>query len=668
MLKQLGKLERTRNYIIIGFAVLMAVSLVFFYASPRGATGLDPMKNMAVVAKVNGKEITVADVAAIRENYRQMFGGRISLAQLGGNKRFLESLISKHVVAQEAERLGLGASDAELADRIRKQFVDASGQFVGFDRYKESVTTRFGDVAKFEADLRDEIAQDKLRAFVTASVNVSDAEVRDEYNRRNSSFAIEYVVVSADKLAKKIQPSDADLQAYYDAHKTDLRYLEPQKKIRYLFFDTEKVGSKLSITDQELKAEFDNLKPPFNQAGVKVQQILLKVARKDLDAEVEQKAKDLIAKLRGSDGKAAEDKFAESARGVSEDPASAKNNGFLPQLVKKNPNKVDGLYDRTLDMNEGDISDIPIKYAGNWYILRRGAAVPKTFEEAKAELLVSLRNRKGYGATFQLANEAQAKLKEAKDVQKVAQEFASRANMSVAEMVRETGYIKPNDDVPNIGANQQFEQAISPLNNANDVGDAVGIKGGFAIPLLVDKKEPRIPDFDEVKSKVSDLVKEQKAKEQLEQKAKDLLASVTSPDGLKAAGEKEGFDAGSEATWKLGSALGEAQSDKSLDDIIFGLNAGQLIKSPYKADDKWVIVGVSKREEASAAEFPSKKDDVKRSMISERQSQVFEDYIAGVQERMKREGKIKIYQDVLDTALPESEDEPSMPGLNFPTG
>ena len=113
-----------------------------------------------------------------------MFGGRISLAQLGGNKRFLEGLISKHVIAQEAERLGLGASDAELAEKIRKQFSDASGQFIGLERYKESVTSRFGDLEKFENDIRDEIAQEKLKAFVSASVNVSDDEVQQEYKRK----------------------------------------------------------------------------------------------------------------------------------------------------------------------------------------------------------------------------------------------------------------------------------------------------------------------------------------------------------------------------------------------------------------------------------------------------------------------------------------------------
>src|SRR5690348_8011886 len=140
MLKQLGRLERTRNIVILGFAILMAVSLVIFYAPGRNASTLDPSRNTEVVAKVGSDNITVADIARVRENYAQMLGGRVSLAQLGGNKRFLDNLISKLVIAQEADRLGLGGSDAEVAERIRKQFVDASGVFVGNERYKESVT------------------------------------------------------------------------------------------------------------------------------------------------------------------------------------------------------------------------------------------------------------------------------------------------------------------------------------------------------------------------------------------------------------------------------------------------------------------------------------------------------------------------------------------------
>src|SRR5882724_13431735 len=647
MLKQLGRLERTRNIIILGFAVLMAVSLIVFYAPGRTARNIEPSKNTEVIAKVGSDQITVADLAQVRESYQQMFGGRISLEQLGGNKRFLEGLISKHVIAQEATRLGLGASDAEVADKIRKQFADASGQFVGLERYKESITARYGDVEKFERDLRDEIAQEKLKAFVSASVKVSDDEVQNDYRRKNTSFDVSYVVVSADKLGEKIQPTDEELRSFYESHKTDYRYDEPQRKVRYIYIDQEKVGSKLTIADKDLHDEYDKLSPEHKQAGVKVQQILLKVARKDLDAQVEQKAKDLITKLRGNTGQATEAAFAEAARGSSEDPATAKEGGFLPRLVKKNPNKPDALYERAVDMQPGDVTDVPIKYAGNWYILRRGDAVPKTFEEAKPELLVSLRNSKSFSVASKLAERAQARLKETQDPQKVAQELAGEANMKPAEMVKETPYIKPGDDVPDIGSNQQFEQAIAPLNNPKDVGQQTGVKGGFAIPMLVDKKEPRIPEFEEVKAKVVKALKDQRAKEQLEAKAKEIASGAGSADQLKAAAEKAGFETATEEGFKLGKTLGSAGTSPVIDEAIYALKSGEVTKAPLKSGDNWVIIAATKRTEADLAEFSKQRDQLTESMLSQQQDQVFADYIAGVQERMKRDGKIKIYDDVL---------------------
>jgi peptidyl-prolyl cis-trans isomerase D len=668
MLKQLGRLERTRNIVIVGFVILMAVSLIMFFGPGRSARTIDPTRNAEVIAKVGSESITVADLARIRENYMQMFGGKINLAQLGGNRRFLDGLISKLVIKQEAERLGLGASDAEVLEMRNKQFTDASGKPVPHDRYLEIVKARYGDIDTYDSELRAEIAQEKLRAFVTASINVSDAEIEQEYKRRNSNFDVAYVALAADKLAEKIQPGDEEMRSYFESHKTDYRYLEPQKKVRYLFIDTEKVGSKLQISDADLKTEYDNLQPQFKEAGVKVQQIVLKVARKDLDPQVEQKTKELIAKLRGPDGKVSEQAFAEAARGNSEDPATARNNGFLPAPFKKNPNKPNGLLDRTVDMTPGDVSDIPIRYGGNFYILRRGDSVPKTFEQAKPELLVSLRNRRGYGAAFQLAQKAKTRLQETKDPQKVAQEIATEANMAPAAMVRETGFIKPGDDVPDIGTNQQFEQSLASLNNANDIGEPTGIKGGFAIPILLDKKEPRIPDFDEVKTKIADAIKQQRAKEQLEQKAKDLLASATSPDALKAAGEKDGYDSGLEEGFKLGSSLGKAGISTALDDLIYSLKPGEVSKTPIKVEDKWVVVGLKNRIDADQKGFEAQRDTLRQSMISEQQDQVFEDYIAGVQQRMKQQGKIEINQKVL-TQLDESEPaaEPGFPGgLNFP--
>ena len=665
MLKQLGRLERTRSIIIVGFALIMAVSLIVFYAPGRSARYLDPTRNTEVIAKVAGDEITAADLARLRENYQQMLGGQMSLAQLGGNKRFLDGLIRDRVIAQEASRLELAASDAEVAERIRKQFTDASGQFVGLDRYKESIVARYGNVETFERNVRDAIAQEKLKAFVTSSVSVSDDEVQENYRRETTTISLSYALLSPEKLAEKIQVSDDELRNHYEQHQTDYRILEPQKKIRYVFINQEKAGAKLQVTDKDLREEFERLPAENKQAGAKVQQILLKVARKDLDQQVEEKAKDLIKKARGTSGQATKETFAELARGNSEDPVTAKNGGFLGRLVKKNPNKPDVLYDRAVDMEPGDISDIPIKYAGNWYILRRDDSVQQTFEEAKPTLLVSSRNRRAYAVAAKLAERAQARLKETKDPKKVAQELAAEANMSPAEMVRETPYIKPGDDVPEIGSNQQFEAALAPLNNPNDVGERTGVKGGFAIPLFVEKKEPRIPELEEITDRLTQTLKHQRAKEQLEQKAKEVLSAVKTVADIKAAGEKAGFEVGTEEDWKIGSVIGKAGTSPALDEVAYALKAGEITKTPIKVGDNWVILGATNRVDADLAAFASRRPQMTQTLLTERQTQLWDDYVTKVQGEMKRAGKIKIYTDVL-AALEEDEPAAAAPQSQFP--
>jgi len=672
MLKQLSRLERTRNVLILGFVGLMAVSLVLFFRPNSGSSSVEPAKSTEVLAKVGGDEITVGDFVAQKLNLQNQFsrfGGQISLTKMGfSDPRILDGLILKKVTAQEAARLGLGASTAEVKERIARMFSDPSGKFLLTDasgkldmsKYRE----RVGDIPAFERGVAEDIAREKLEAFVTAGVRISEDEVREDYKRKNTTFDLTYVIVSADKLAEKLQPSEDELKAYYEKHKTDYNILIPQKKIRYLFVDQDKSGQKVQITDKELRDEYDNLKPEFKQAGLKVQQIVLRVARPDLEETVKEKADGLVAKARGAAGTATEDAFAELAKGNSEDAATAKNGGRLAGLVKKNPNKLDDPYQKVLDLQPGEVTD-PIKYKNAYYVLRRGDAVPKTFEQAKEELKVSLRNRRGYTIAQKLAQRAQDRLKETKDPQKVAQEFAAEANMQPADMVRETPFIKPGDDVPNIGSSQQFEDAIALLNNPNDVGERTGIKNGFAIPMLVEKRDPRIPDFDEVKDRVRQAVKQEKAKAQLEDTAKQLIANAKTPGDLKAAAEKFGLEAKAEAKYKLATPLGEAGSSSLLDDPLYAAKAGQIINPPIFLNANYLVVGVNKRTEADLAEFAKQRDSLMVSALSERKNQVFEDYLTAVQKRMESEGKIKIYQDVL-VAMQEEEEPVAAPRRRLP--
>ena len=94
--------------------------------------------------------------------------------------------------------------------------------------------------------------------------------------------------------------------------------------------------------------------------------------------------------------------------------------------------------------------------------------------------------------------------------------------MSVGDMVKETAYIKQGDDVPNIGVSPQFEEGVAPLENPNDVGEKTPIQNGFAIPMLVDKKDPRDATYDEVKAQIVDVVKLEKARAHIKDRLTQL--------------------------------------------------------------------------------------------------------------------------------------------------
>ncbi|MGH9941138.1 MAG: SurA N-terminal domain-containing protein [Pyrinomonadaceae bacterium] len=649
MLKQLRRMERTRNWLIIVFAVLMGLSLVLFYAPSPNTSAVAATSN-EVLAEVNDSEITVGDVERLKETYRERFGAQFNLAQLGlGTERVLDGLIRDRVIADEAARLGLGVSDQEVAREIRKLMVDGSGNFVGLERYKEIAASRAGSVENFERQVRDSIAAQKLEAFVTAGVKVSEAEVRTDFQRRNTEFSLVYVPVTADKLVARLQPSDEELQKYFEEHKTDFRYLEPQKKIKYLFVDQAKAGEKLSIPDEELRAAYDALSPENKQAGVKAQQIVLRVARPDLDEQVLEKANGLVKEARGEAGNATEEKFAELAKGNSEDPATAAKGGALAGPIRRNPNRPDDPLQRALDMVPGQVSE-PIQYKNAYYILRRGESVPKSFEEARQELLVSQRNTRAYKSAAQLAERAVQRLKETKDFQKVAQELAAEANMTPEQMIRETPLVKPGDDVPDIGSNPQFEEAIRPLENAGDIGDRVSVKGGFAVPALLEKRDPRIPDFAEVRDQVADRFKKERAQQQVEQAARELANGAGSAADLKAAAEKLGLEAQTEEKYQLGSPLGAAGTSPAADDAVYALKAGEMTKTPIKVGDTWVVVGATARKDADLSEFDKQKESLTQTMMSTRQSQVFNDYVSEARARLDKAGEIEIHKDVLARA------------------
>jgi peptidyl-prolyl cis-trans isomerase D len=649
MLKQLSRLEKTRNFVLLAFVVLMAVSLIFFYA-PRSETQQVLTRSQETLATVGGETVTVGEVALEQENLKRQY------SQFGGAQAYsppiksvLDSEISSRLMRQEAARLDLTASDDEVRVEIQKQLKAGGLKLDDIETYKRTVTENYGSVAAFEQQIRDQIAGEKVQAFLTSGVSVSDDEVLDQFRRMNTAFDLVYVPVTAPMVAEKVNPTDEQLQQYFDQNKSRYYISSPQKKIRYLFINQSKVGEKLDIPEADLRAEYDQLPADKKQKGVEAQQIVLKIPNPDQDAQIVAKANEIVAEARKNGTVVNEADFAALARNRSEDPGTAPNGGKVNGVVRENKAKPDDPYQQVLPLVPGQITE-PIKFGNAYYILRRGEPVPKSFEDAKQEILVSLRNRRAYRVAADLAQEAAEKVKQTQDVQKVAEEFAARANMSPADMVRETGFVKPGDEVPNIGNSPQFEEGIAPLESVGQVGERTQIKDGFAIPTLVEKREPRDAELSEIRDQVLAAYKIENAKSQMVGVAKSIAEGANSADALKAAAEKAGLKVSEAKDFKLGSSLGEgtaAATSSQIDDQIYNLKVGEVTKTPIFAGDNYYVVGLVNRKDASMEEFAKQRDDLVNGAASSKRTQVFTDYLADLRRRFEGDGRIKIYKDAL---------------------
>lgn len=649
MLKFFSRMEKTRNFVLLVFGALMVVSLVGW-----GITSVvsreSPANSFAgsgeTVAKVGSEKITTGDIVALKK------GRAASLP----SSYLINSLIGQRLIRVEANRLGLRASDAEVAAEIRKGLKTEDGTVIDQKRYEENVSGQYGSVAAYEQTVRDQLSGQKLEAFLTAGMTVAEEEILKDFQRKNTKFDVSYVSVNVAELAQTIKPTDDELKTYFEQNKKNYFINSPQKKIRYVFLNTSKVGEKIPLTDEELKAEFDKIPADKKSKGVEGQQIVIRIPKPEFKAQILERANQIAERAKKDGATISEEAFAELVRGYSEDAVSKQNGGKLPNLVRENPNlqntpnAVLPPSQTLLAMKEGEVSQ-PIESGSNYFIFRRGKEIPKTFEDTKKELEVSLRNRKAYAVVAELAQKVVADLKETKDVQVTAQKFASQANMSVADMVRETPFVKPGDDVQNIGVSPQFEEGIKNLENPNDVGERTPIKDGFAIPLLIEKKEPRDATFDEVKAQITETVKIEKARNQVEEIAKQVASGATSASVLNTAAQAKGLKAQDQKSFILGSPLGQgpsASTNEALEDAIYGLKTGEVTKTPLKVGDNWYVVAVNSREDASMDDFAKQRDQLMQTMLQEKRGGVFSDYLAAVRQKMEKSGEIKIYNDVLE--------------------
>lgn len=188
---------------------------------------------------VDGDAITSEEyrmaVDAQVQRYQQQTGESMPPQMMERERdRVFEMLVADRLRSREMDRLGIRVTDEEVYQMVRGDnphpiilayFGDGEGNVnqALLDNFIANPEAR-QDWIQIEEFLRQERRAEKLESLITSSVRVSDAEVQDEYMRRNRTATVQWVGLRyADVPDAEVDLSDRDLRRYYDQNREDFR-------------------------------------------------------------------------------------------------------------------------------------------------------------------------------------------------------------------------------------------------------------------------------------------------------------------------------------------------------------------------------------------------------------------------------------------------------------
>ncbi|MDH2325933.1 SurA N-terminal domain-containing protein [Cereibacter sp. SYSU M97828] len=203
------------------------------------------------------------------QNISQQTGQPMTLAQarqFGLDQQVRQRLISAAALADEADRIGLSVGDATLAQEIRgnRAFSGTAGQF---DRDTYAMVLRQNGLteATFEDSLRTDIARGLLVGATAGGFTAPAALTDTLYNYIGERRGFSLLRLTEADLAEPIAaPTDADLQAFYDAHIADFTAPEA-RRVTYAALIPEELAPTLPVEDAALRALYDQRIDEFVQ-------------------------------------------------------------------------------------------------------------------------------------------------------------------------------------------------------------------------------------------------------------------------------------------------------------------------------------------------------------------------------------------------------------------
>ncbi|MFB3916322.1 MAG: peptidyl-prolyl cis-trans isomerase [Terriglobales bacterium] len=656
MIKFLQTPGRAKKIVLGGLLVLICVAMVitlipggilgdsFGFGAPQG-----------VLAQVGDQDITMVEAQQSARNMaRRQFprGGLDPQIMAIFTQQAVQSLIYEKAMVSEAQRMGLRVSDAELRYGLQHGPLAASlfpqGNFIGQQLYEDFVQQNFGlGVTQFEARLKDELLINKLRNIVEGAASVSDAEVKQEFVRRNTKVKFEYAVLTMDDVMKKISSTDAELKAFYEKNKKNYENSIPEKrKAEYVLIDRAKVKEKVQVTPDDLRRYYNQHQDEYRvPEQVKVRHILIKTPPAGANGKPDEKAvqaarakaEDVLKKLKASGN------FAELAKTYSDDPGSAKQGGELGWITRGRT--APEFEKAAFSLSKGEISGL-VQSSFGFHIIQvedKQQAHMKTLEEVKAQIEPIVAAEKAAQQAESLANTLQTEAR-ATGLEKAAAKQGLR--------VTTTPLFSRTDTLPGVGSAPEFASAVFAAN-VKDPAEMVRIPQGYAVFRVLEIKPPATPSFEEAKAQVESDFKTDRARTLLGQKVQELADRAHAQNDLKKAAAEAGARLRTSDLVSMQQQAPEIGSMSGPASVIFELKLGEISGPIHTSGGGGVVAKLLEKQEPPAAEFDKSKDEIRARLLEQKQNEMLDLFISNLRERLQKEGKIKVYKKEMDRLMPK---------------
>ena len=620
----LDRMRRHKGWLKWSLAIVILAFIILYIPS---FLKQDVAGNSDVVASVEGREITVGRFRQAyqrqMQSYRAQFGGNVDermLKQLGIDQRIVQSMIEEETGLAEASKLGIAATDEEVRNRIATMpGLQENGQFIGEQRYRQLLQMQNPPMSPsdFEEQIRRGITLEKLHSALTNWITVSDKDLDNEYKRRNEKVKLAVVSFPADKFREGIQPTDAELNTYFEAHKNELKIPE-KRKVKYALVDMQGIRNRIQVSAQDIQRNYeDNQQQYSTPEQVRASHILLKTEGKD-DATVKKQAEDLLAQVKkGAD-------FAALASKYSEDDASKVKGGDLDFFPKGQ--MVPEFDKAAFSMKVGEISDL-VKSQFGYHIIKvtdKKPATTKSLDEVRAQIEDQIKWDRAQTEAQRIADDVAKSLKKPADFDTVAK--------ARGLTVGDSPLFSKDEPIAGLGMAPAVAERAFEMKEG-EVSEPIRTPQGFAFITVTGRQDAYVPKLDEVKAKVRDAVIKQKATDVARQKAASIGAQMKNGD-FNAAAKAAGLEVKTTEFIARGAAIPDIGVSPAVDQVAFAMQPGN-VSDPIVTDNGTVIVKMLERQDPAPSDAATAKASLKTEMVNERRNRFYTSYMTKARERMK---------------------------------